>query len=75
MAWSHLAARFLYGQHAQGEVGPHVRHWFGIWLLYTLVESATSPVDVVAILQAGFLTRQLVLAALCFPSELGPEAC
>ena len=50
LVWSHLAARSSYGQLADEEVGLLMHHWFDIYLLYALVGSVTSHVDVVAVL-------------------------
>ena len=48
LAWSHLTAHSLHGQLADEEVGLLMHHWFGVYLLYALVCSVTSHVDVVA---------------------------
>ena len=69
LAWSHLAARYPYGQLMHEEVGPSMRHLFGVYLLYDLVESMTFPVDVATILRAQSETRQLAHVIVYFPPK------
>ena len=52
LAWSHLAARSPYCWLAHEVVGPHVSHWFSVYVLYTLVGRVTSPVGVADVMRA-----------------------
>ena len=61
-----LAARSPWGQLADEEEGLLMRHCLNVYLLYALVGSATSHVDVVGVLRAQSETRQHTLEAPCF---------
>ena len=57
LAWFHLATRSPYDYLVDEEVGLLVHHWFGVYLLYALVGSVTSHMDVAAILRVQSETR------------------